>query len=136
MHHVERRDPISGIAPDHRALFGIRDRKLPHCGIQVWNSHADHTVLAVALGKCFAENAVERADFPDADALGNFGDPGMPPVASKRHHAPAPAPAPVLSAYSSLNLRRALGDPSAAGGSISSPRTTSSFSVWVTIEQP
>src|ERR1700687_1685095 len=81
MDHVERRDAVARVAPDHRPILSVGDGKLPYRGIEVRHPYANHPVFAVALGKRFAEDSVERGDFADADTLWRLRYPGVPPVA-------------------------------------------------------
>src|ERR1700680_675617 len=133
MDHVERRDSVTRIAPDHRAILRVRDRELPHCRIQVRYPNANHSVFAVTLGECLAEHRVKRRNLAHTDTLGCLRHPRMPPVARERHHAPAPA---ALSTLSSASRGRTLEGRSVAIGSTSSLTPMASPSLSVTTEQP
>src|SRR2546423_5356491 len=104
MHHVEGGDSVAGVAPDHRAFFGVGDREFPHCRVEMRHPYADHAILAVSFRTSLAEDGVERWDFAHAYPVRRLRHPGMSPVARECHYAPAPAP---LSTDSSVTRSRA-----------------------------
>src|SRR3990170_5243133 len=94
MHHVEGGDGIPRGSPDHRPVLRIGDGELPHKGVEVRDADSHHTVLAIALGKRFAEHGVELRNFAGGDAFRTLGYPGVTPVARERHQLAARASGP------------------------------------------
>src|ERR1700737_1932331 len=58
MDHVERRDAVARVAPDHCPILRVGNGEPPYRRVEVWHSHANHPVLAVALCERLAEDGV------------------------------------------------------------------------------
>src|SRR5215510_11600957 len=92
MHHVERDDASSLVAPQHRAFIGVFDRVTPDGRVEVGHPHTDHAVAPIPLSERIAEDLIQLVDVVELRAIRTL-DVLLAPRARRRHHAtPASAP--------------------------------------------